>query len=116
MAGPVPTPKKLKQVRLDILRSIYYKQQLPKSVLLIGVQWVLAEQTSLLQRKLMVVEDGKYVLTELGLLALKEMAGGRVPPMIRMRREMFSDKKHTEKFIVGRSLAKEIFREISVDG
>lgn len=116
MARSVPTPAKLKQIHLDILRSIYYKQELPRSVFSDGASWVQAANTVLLQSNLIAVVDTKYALTELGFVALKKMAGGHIPKMIRMDKEIFTDKKDNEKFIVDRSLAREIFREVSADG
>ncbi len=116
MARTVPSPAKLKRTRLDILRSVYYRQELPRSVFAIGASWVQAEFTSLIQSKLIVVEDEEYVLTNVGFAALKKLAGGRVPSMIRMDRSIFTTKKDKGKFIVDRSLAKELFREVSTDG
>ena len=117
MASPIPSPKKLRQIRLDILRSVYYKQDLPRRVFLTDADWVQAEQTNLLKRKLIETDESKaFVLTELGLSVLKELAGGRIPSMIQIDREIFLDKKRNKKFIVGRSLAKEIFREVSIGG
>ncbi len=75
-----------------------------------------AEQTALLQSKFITQKEGKFVLTETGLAALKKLAGGRIPPMIRMDRSIFHSKRKGRKFIVGRSLAKELFREVSADG
>lgn len=116
MARSIPTPSKLKMIRVDILRSIYYKQELPRSVFSIGAAWMQAEFTTLTQSKLIAIKDERYILTDTGLAALKKLAGGRVPGMIRMDRSIFMSRRHKEKFIVDRSLAKEIFREVSADG
>ncbi|MBO6899130.1 MAG: hypothetical protein JJ868_17305 [Shimia sp.] len=116
MARSVPTPAKLKQIRLDILRSVYYQQELPSSTFAVGAAWVDAEFTSLLQSKLIAVQNDKYSLTDLGFTAIKKLAGGRVPGMIRMDRTVFMPRKERKKFIVDRSLAKELFREVSADG
>lgn len=116
MARTVPSPTKLKQIRLDILRSVYYRQDLPRNVFVIGASWVQAEFTSLIQSKLIAVQGEEYVLTNLGFSALKKLAGGRMPSMIRMDRSIFTVRKDQGKFIVDRSLAKELFREVSADG
>lgn len=115
MARTVPSPAKLKRTRIDILRSIYYRQELPRSVFAIGASWVQAEFTSLNQSKLIMVQDDEYVLTDAGFTALKKLAGGRIPDMIRIDKTIFMTKKERGKFIVDRSLAKELFREVSVD-
>ncbi|MFD0860260.1 hypothetical protein [Roseovarius aquimarinus] len=116
MASTVPSPAKLKRTRLDILRSIYYQQDLPSSVFTIGASWVQAEFTSLIQSKFITVRDEEYVLTDAGFGALKKLAGGRIPNMIRIDKTIFMTKKERGKFKVDRSLAKELFREVSTDG
>lgn len=101
---------------MDILRSIYYGQNLPSSVFSVGATWVRAEHTTLLQGKFITERDGKFELTDMGSAALRKLAGGRIPPMIRMERSIFHGKRKDRKFIVGRSLAKELFREVSAGG
>ena len=116
MARTVPSPAKLKKTRIDILRSVYYRQDLPRSVFAIGASWVQAEFTSLIQSKLIVMQGEEYALTDLGFAALKKLAGGRMPSMIRIDKSIFITRKGQGKFIVDRSLAKELFREVSTDG
>lgn len=113
MARTVPSPQKLRQIRNSILRSVYFRQKLPVDTFRNGVGWVSAEMTVLVNQGLLVDIEGTFELTELGRASLFKMNRGRPPKMISMKREIFDRSKAGQNFIVGRSLADEIFREVS---
>jgi len=115
VASSIPSPEKLRQIKSSILRSVYFRQRLPKDSLEVGVSWIDAELTVLVKQGLIVDKDGAFELTHLGRTSLFKMNRGRRPRMIAMKRDMFNQAKTERDFIVGRSLADEIFREVSVN-
>lgn len=114
MARTVPPTKALNFQDRDLLRAIYYRQQLPFTVLALG--------TSHLSNRLQVLEMGGYLRKELGQLnltdagksALRIMFEGRKPPMIdTLRQAKLDPKAKKSQFVVGSSLARKIAREVS---
>lgn len=114
MARTVPQTKTLNFRDRDLLRAIYFRQQLPQDLLALG--------TGHLSNRLQVLElagyikktSGQLILTDAGQLALQRIYGGRKPPMIDTWAQAYLDSKTKKmKFIVGSSLASKLAREVS---
>ena len=114
MARTIPQTKALSLQDRELLRAIFYNQQLPQDLLALG--------TTVLSSRLQVLEMAGYlkrtseqvVLTDAGRLALVRMYGGRKPPMIDTWHEAQLDPKtRKSQFVVGSSLASKLAREVS---
>ena len=114
MARTIPQTKALSFRDRELLRAIYYHQQLPHDLMALG--------TSVLSSRLQILEmagylkktSGQLELTDTGQLALKRMYGGKKPPMIDTWHEAQLDpKSRKSQFVVGSSLASKLAREVS---
>ncbi len=114
MARTLPEASALSSRDRELLRAIYYRQQLPHDLLALGV--------TALSSRLQVLEMAGYVkktseqimLTDAGQLALLRMYGGRKPPMIDTLTEAQLDPKdRRSQYVVGGSLASKLAREVS---
>lgn len=114
MARTVPQTKALSFQDRELLRAIFYRQQLSHDLLALG--------TNVLSSRLQVLEmagylkkaSGQLELTDTGQLALHRMYGGRKPPMIDTLHEAQLDpKRRKSQFVVGSSLASKLAREVS---
>lgn len=99
--------------RFLILRSLYYKQNLP-SKLVYGLGWprASAEISAMIQLKLIKRIEVGLEMTELGREYLFSFTGNRKPPMIDIDHDALLPRKKRAKFIVGSSLAADIYREV----
>lgn len=113
MADAVSAKQQVRQMRYLILRSLYYGQNLP-SRLLYGMDKssVSAEISAMTQLKLIRRVEAGLKMTELGREHLFRLSGNRKPPMIDMDRNALLPRKRRSKFIVGSSLAADIYREV----
>lgn len=114
MARTVPKTKALSFRDRELLRAIFYRQQLPHDLLALG--------TTVLSSRLQVLEmagylkktSGQLALTDAGQLALMRMYGGQKPPMIdTWRQAQLDPKDRKSQFVVGGSLASKLAREVS---
>jgi len=113
MADTVSAKNQVRQLRFLILRSLYYSQNLP-SRLLYGLDKssVSAEISAMTQLKLIKRVENGLKMTELGREYLFRLSGNRKPPMIDLDPSALLPRKKRSKFIVGSSLAADIYREV----
>lgn len=97
---------------MEILKSIYYKQNLSRARAS-QVEWVKNEISSMLHLGLLRRNNDNLILTELGFITMKKLAGNKIPDMISLDKSIFLGGVNGEEFKVGRSLAKKIVLEIS---
>lgn len=113
MARTISAKAQVKQLRFLILRSIFYRQNLPSKLLYgFGSSNVAAEISAMVELKLIRRDNSGLKLTELGNSYLFRISGNRKPPMIDMDPNALQAKEKQKKFIVGSSLAADISRKV----
>lgn len=114
MAGPFSSTKALNFRDLYIMKSIFYKQRLPTSLIDTGLYKIGVRLNALKIAGLIAEHDGKLRLTDSGIRVLYTQSGGRKPPMIDTLPQGRLDKpKMRDTFIVGSPLARKIAKEVS---
>ena len=114
MARTLPTPIKMKRLRRAILRSIYYRQNLPHRIVVLSSRIISAELSALRLSGFVRRGPERLELTEAGRNLLVELSGGRLPEMIDLQSTDLLPIVNEREFIVGGSLAETIFREVSL--
>jgi len=114
MARTLPPSVKIKILRKAILRSMYYRQNLPKHLINQNSQLISAELNSLLLSGFVRRGSERLELTEVGKRLLIDLHGGKLPEMIYLQSSDLLPRVKTREFIVGGSLAESIFREVSL--
>lgn len=114
MARAVSKTKTIIHQDRVLLRAIYYHQNLPQE-LIVGNTPILAKRLTILEMGgLIRRKEGKFELTDEGILTMKRMYGGKRPPLIDFKYDaMLEGKKRKREFIVGSSLASELARRVS---
>lgn len=112
MARSVST--KLSREDRLILRSVYYKQGLPKA-LLEDAKSAVAQRMKVLELAGLIGRTPQGLrLTDSGVLALRQAYGTKHPPLIDFKRDARLPRSEQKKeFIVGSSLASALAREVS---
>ena len=114
MARSVSPTVSSKRIRMAILRSIYFKQNLPREVVESSGMLVASELNALQLSGFVRKVEGGMVLTETGYTHLRELFRGGRPKMIDMPHDAMLPEQQTRELIVGRSLANAIVREVSL--
>ena len=114
MARTVSPTVRSKRVRMAILRSVYFKQNLPREVLESNAMLVASELNALQLSGFVRKGEGGMALTETGYTYLRELFRGGLPKMIDIPRDAMLPEQQTRELIVGRSLANAIVREVSL--
>lgn len=114
MARTIPQTKALSFRDRELLRAIYYRQQLPQDLLNLGTRVLSSRLQALEMAGYLKKTSGQLELTDTGQLALQRMYGGKKPPMIDTWHEAQLDpKSRKSQFVVGSSLASKLAREVS---
>lgn len=113
MARTISAPIGADQVTRAILRAVYYNQELPAYILTVGTEQLAAFIKAVRAQGYIAPGRNRLVLTDLGRARLKKLSKGRLPPMIDFPIEDMIPKSAEREFIVGRSLASAIAKQVS---
>jgi hypothetical protein len=106
--------KKLSREDRSILRSIYYKQGIPRA-LLEDANAAIAQRMKVLEIAGLIGRTPQGLrLTDSGVKALRKAYGTKRPPLIDFKHDARLPRSEQKKeFIVGSSLASDLAREVS---